>query len=125
HLSERHFHRRSLRVLKPATAGIFVVILAIYPYVVIGQLPPYDEWLSRDQLLLPLGTALIVLALCRMVGNLLGSGAAHLAGMGVLLGSVIVSGSICASYFVDWQKQKTLIEVFRATSAMEDASTVI
>jgi hypothetical protein len=114
-----------LGILAALAAGIFLTALAIHPYAVVGQRPPFVEWQTRDELLMPLGISFIVLALCRMVGALLGRGLAQLAGIAVLAFSVVVSAAICASYFVDWQKQQTLIEIFRATPALENASTII
>jgi hypothetical protein len=112
-------------ILQPAGAGLALISLAVYPYVVVGQHPPYEEWLSRHELLMPLGAALIVLAGCRIVGSVLGPDLARLFGLAAIGVAIVVSGSISASYFVDWQKQQNLVVALRATPTIAAASTIV
>ena len=91
----------------------------------VGQFPPYDEWDTRHELLAPLGIAIIVLAGCRVVRSLLGRRAAYMTGGAVIVLAVVVSASISAWYYVDWQKQKALVALLKATPAIEEASTVV
>jgi hypothetical protein len=115
-----------LGVLTALVVGVSLMALAVFPYVVVGHgSPPYEEWRSRDELLMPLGVAVVVLALCRIVGSLLGRSAAQVAGIGALALSVLASAAICASYYVDWQKQQALVDVFRASPALERGSVLI
>jgi hypothetical protein len=125
YLVRRRLGSRTRGISTALSAGLFLTVLAIYPYMVVDKGPPFMEWETRNELLMPLGIAFVVLAICRTIRAVLGRGVAQLAGMGVLTGSIVVSAAICGSYFVDWEKQQSLIEMFRATPALESASSVI
>lgn len=116
---------RTLRVLAPLSAGVVLSVLATYPYLVVGKQFPFEEWETRNELLLPLGVAFIALGVCRAIQALLGRRAAQGAGIAILAGSVVISAAFCASYSVDWQKQQSLIALFRETPALRSASTVV
>lgn len=115
----------ALGILTALLAGTFLIVLAIYPYVVVDRPPPFVEWQTRYELLMPLGVALVVLAVYRAVAATMGRGMAQLTGLAVLSSSIVLSISICMSYFVDWDKQQSLVEGFRATPALANASTVV
>jgi hypothetical protein len=116
---------RILRVLTPFALGMVLSVLAIYPYLVVGKQFPFVEWETRNELLMPLGVAFLVLAACRTIQALLGQRAAQGAGVAVVVGSVVISAATCASYSVDWQKQQSLLASFRETPALQSASTVV
>ena len=116
---------QTLKVLGALSAGLFLTVLAIYPYVAVDKGPPFIEWETRNELLMPLGIAFIVLAICRTLRVVWGRRMAQLFAIAVLAGSVLSSAGICSAYFVDWQKQQSLIEVFRATPTLARASSVV
>ena len=124
-LATRKVDPRFRGILTASFAGAFLIVLAVYPYIAVDKGPPFIEWETRNELLLPLGVALLVLAICRLARLALGRGAAQLMGMAVLASSLVLSASICASYLVDWQKQDALVGAFRRTPALESASTVV
>ena len=123
--ARRQLGARTLGILTPLFAGAFMTVLAIYPYVVVGKKLPFAEWETRDELLMPIGVAVLVLAFCRMVGAALGRNAARVAGLASLAASVVLSMSICAGYLLDWQKEEALVELFKTTPALQSATTVI
>jgi hypothetical protein len=99
--------------------------LAVYPYLVVGKRFPFEGWETRNELLLPVGVAFLLLGVCRAIQLLLGLRAAQAAGAALIVGSVVTSVSICAAYSVDWQKQQMLIRLFRDSPAVRNASTVV
>lgn len=48
-------------------AGVVLLFLAAYPYVVVGKVPSLVDWESRHQLLFPFGSALIIYSLISLV----------------------------------------------------------
>lgn len=101
--------------------GLFVFILGAFPYWILGLLPTFGEWSSRHQLLLPLGSALIIVAL---------SSFDTVGGKTVVI-SIFVGASLAhnmssyASLFGDWQKQQQLIGLFSQNSDIEQAELIL
>lgn len=125
YVARRGMSTPAMGILTALLAGTFLIVLAIYPYLVVDRPPPFVEWQTRYELLMPLGVAVVGLAMYRAAATALGKGMAQLTGVGVLSASIVFSISICIAYNVDWQKQQSLIEEFRATPELANASTVI
>ncbi len=100
-------------------AGAF--FFGAFPYWILGHIPSFTEWTSRHQLLLPLGFSLFV------VGFL---GYIQKEAKSIIIGFLI---AICVSlnfftyrdFFIDWQKQKQLISLFRTSTEVRDAEIII
>ena len=93
-LKRRRIDEEVIRVFLPFSAGAFMTALAIAPYISVGHFPPFKEWASRHELLLPLGIALILLACARGIGHLLGPGVAQGFAIAIVGCSVLASASI-------------------------------
>ena len=101
--------------------GVIVFILGAFPYWILGYVPTFTEWTSRHQLLLPLGTALMI------VGALAFN---DFRSKSIII-SIVVGTSLAfnmANYhalFVDWQKQKQLIQLFSTNSDIKQFNTIV
>jgi hypothetical protein len=98
----------SWKTLRLFIFGVFFFWLAAYPYLVVKHVPQMDDWDSRNQLLLPLGSALLLVYGVKLVTH-------HKAvtlPLYFLLVSMFVHTSILdhLSFQRDWYKQLSLME---------------
>lgn len=100
--------------------GFFAILLALLPYVILGLAPTFQEWSSRHQLLLPLGTSFLLVGILSFFGSQLR----------LFLLIFIVNTSITinvANYvalYQDWNKQKALIMLFKDNEEIKNAGIV-
>ena len=116
--------------------GLLAFFLGAFPYWILGYVPTFNDWSSRHQLLLPLGSALIIVGILSF-NNLNGKTKAHsiiIRGSQTINASVIsiiVGASLAfnvssyATLFIDWQKQKQLIHLFSKNADLERAGLVV
>jgi hypothetical protein len=101
--------------------GIFAFILGSFPYWILGLAPTFNEWSSRHQLLLPLGTALVITALLLSCPRFIKFVAL----------STVVSLSLSLgiinyyNFAVDWNKQKAIIQMFSESEDIRKADVVL
>ena len=101
--------------------GLLVFLLGAFPYWILGYVPTFHEWTSRHQLLLPLGSALVIVGVLSIN---------HLSDkMGVI--SIIIGASLAfnvetyATLFIDWQKQVQLMHLFANNTDIERAGLIV
>lgn len=99
--------------------GLLVLWLAVFPYLAVGKVPSFNDWDSRYQLLMPLGSALLIV------------------GTGLLFGNfrrfcyvATVISVICCAYFMsvlllDWWKQEEVIALLKRSEAVKAARTIV
>lgn len=103
-----------------ALIGILAIIFGVFPYWILGHAPTFEEWTSRHQLLLPLGFALFLAAivLSQREGRL-------------ILLSLIMGGSFALNintykdFYVDSNKQYSLIELIKNEHLIESSSIIV
>ena len=101
--------------------GIFVFLLAVLPYWILDLVPTFYEWASRHQLLMPLGTSMIIVGFIWLFPRPLR----------VLGTSVVVAGSLSlgvvnySQFWLDWQKQKMLVKLFAASDDIRKADVLL
>jgi hypothetical protein len=110
--------------------GVLVFILGAFPYWIVGHVPSFTEWTSRHQLLLPLGFALIIIGAWSNLGVLsvvVGlSRAFNLCVLSVVVGlSLAFNVSTYKDFFIDWQKQQQLIQLFSANPEIKNTSLIV
>ena len=93
----------------PFFIGVFVIALALFPYIAIGLRPPFHEWGNRNELLLPLGFAIIFTSCTRVLKVAFGHRIGRILTNLTLVLICAVSAMYCISYYFDWQKQEDLI----------------
>lgn len=101
--------------------GCFVFFAGGFAYWVLGLTPIFNDWNSRHQALLFLGTSLIILALIMLLSKRL-----KLIALSVIL-SLAISINVPSylSFYLDWQKQQSLIELIKNDSLIEKSDLVI
>jgi hypothetical protein len=111
-----------LKTLHLFFIGCLALFLAGFPYWIVNLVPTFNEWSSRHQLLFPLGTAVLVVAILQLFQN--------------RIKTIIVATLIAAclsyglatyySFIQDWQKQSELLKFMTAnTLKLKDANLVI
>ncbi len=107
--------------------GIFSFIAGVFPYVSVGLFPCLYDWDSRHQLLVPLGAGFIIYyGLKLIIDSLRLDRKIH-----ILLCSVLIALFInmnfrnCIEYQMDWYKQVSLIENFKASTEITDHTTFL
>jgi hypothetical protein len=103
-------------------AGLFVFIAACFPYWLLGRVPTFNVWSSRHQLLIPLSIAIILTTVIIRQRNRF-----YQKSLLIFFASISMAYNLNAyiSYYVDWEKQLQLIELFSKNKAIKDASLVI
>jgi hypothetical protein len=103
------------------TLGLVVFILGGIPYWILGNVPTFLDFDSRNQLLFPLGSALVIVAITSFRGF---SGRAVF--ISTVLGvSLAFNLSKYSELFMDWQKQAQLIRLFAASEDVKNAGLVV
>jgi len=109
------------RLLACFALGVAAFVLGGFPYWILGHIPTFTEWTSRHQLLLPLGTALMLVALLWFL-----PGRARTAALSVLVAASLSFGIGNAyAFWVDWKKQRTIAELMAREPAIAQASFVV
>lgn len=115
--------------------GGLVFLLGVFPYWITGKVPLFNDLASRFQLLLPLGSALVIVGIlniswvvCCKFGRFF-CRAMRVVKYSII--SLIVGSSIAfntstfAALFVDWQKQQQLIQLFHNSPKLEHAGLIV
>jgi hypothetical protein len=99
--------------------GPVILVFGAFPYWILGYVPTFGEWSSRHQLLLPLGVALSLVGLWYYLKGGLGI-------VCVFVGlSLAHNISAYKDFFVDWQKQKQLIQIFASSPAIKNGGLIV
>jgi hypothetical protein len=106
--------------------GILIFALGALPYLILGHVPTFSEWTSRHQLLLPLGTSVILLVVCSYFKNIFKFGLLHLGLLSMVVGaSLAIDVSKNKDFFIDWQKQQQLVQLFSMDSAIKEGALIV
>ena len=106
--------------------SIIVLILGLFPYWIIGAAPSFFDWQSRHQLLMPLGGAFLIVWIIFMSGAWRQSFPNRLALMSIVIGvSITINVSTYYSYYIDWQKQINLVQMFKLNENIKRADLII
>lgn len=101
--------------------GFVALVLALFPYLLLGLIPTFTDWTSRHQILMPLGISLLTVGLAAYLRP---SGASAFARLVI---SASLAWNIHAYYelYIDNQKQQDLVAFLRASPQVRNASLVI
>lgn len=112
---------RPRRVLSWLALGVLAFVLGGFPYWILGYVPTFMEWPSRHQLLLPLGTATVLIALAWLLPP-----RARTAALALVIAASLSLGVTNAYEFrVDAQKQRRLVELLARDPAVARASLIV
>ena len=100
--------------------GILAILFALFPYLILGLAPTFQEWSSRHQLLLPLGMSLLLVGILsffryRFRLFLL---------IFIVLASIAINVANYVALYQDWNKQKALIMLFKDNEEIKNAGIV-
>ena len=103
-------------------SSLLALFFGLFPYLILGYVPTFDEWTSRHQLLMPLGLSLFfvwLIGLSKIDGN-------RKIYIALLISvSLVINIKNYTALFLDNQKQQALIEFVRHSSAIKQAPLVI
>jgi hypothetical protein len=106
--------------------GFLCFFLALFPYLVTGNIPLNQDWLPRHQLLVPLGAVLMIFYSIQLLFSFI-----KINNIKIIVVSIIISLFIFANcnnymeYYKDWFKQLALIENFKMNSKIKNGETFI
>ena len=101
--------------------GLLSIICASFPYWILGLTPTFNEWSSRHQLLLPLGFSLLIIGTVISIKK---------SNFKIYLITIVIGASIylnVSTYldlFVDWRKQKNIIELIKNNELIYNSELV-
>lgn len=100
-------------------AGTVIAYLAVFPYLAVGKIPSYIDWVSRHQVLLPLGAAILAWA-----PGLVLPPAPRIAWFtGIVALFLAVNLGFHASVLRDAIKQEAMMQAFAREEALAAGST--
>jgi hypothetical protein len=103
--------------------GWFLFFLAVFPYNVVGQVPRLTDWLSRYQILIPLGVSLILIYGIRL---LIPSERIQKLIYSLIISSFLLTNiSFYVDFQKDWYKQASLIENFKTSEIIKGNSSFL
>jgi hypothetical protein len=101
--------------------GFVALATAIFPYLILGLVPTFTDWTSRHQILMPLGVSLLIAGLGTIIRPPGGGSITQL----VISASLAWNISAYYGLYIDEQKQQDLIEFFRSSPQVRNASLVV
>lgn len=112
-------------VLAPACVGITLLGLAVAPYLAVGHEFPFRGLDSRDEILMPLGTALFLLALVRAIRLQTNSQIAATFAVMLVALSTVASAVEGYRYYIDWNKQLSLVRLMAENEDIRSGSLIV
>ena len=109
--------------LYPFLMGAFAFWLAAFPYLFVNKVPQPLDWYSRHQLLLPLGSALLLVYGVKFLNR----NKAFMLSINLLLVFVFAQDTMLSyiSFQRDWFKQVSLIENLRESSLIKNHTSFL
>lgn len=101
--------------------GFLALFLGLFPYWILKLTPTFYDWTARHQLLMPLGTSLILSSLIFVIPRKFAVGLFSL----LTAASIAYCAQTYVDFYVDWKKQQSLIEAFKASPEVRAASVLV
>ena len=100
--------------------AILAIVLAVFPYWILGLTPSFFDWSSRHQLLMPLGLSLIITYfLSKTETN------RYIYFTFFLSFSIVINATNYFNFWKDWNKQKELISVLKINPSLKDKKLIL
>jgi hypothetical protein len=101
--------------------GLIIFILGGFAYWILGHTPAFNSWNSRHQLLLSFGTSIMLFSLIISTRNL-----AREMVLLIFLSIFLITNFLSyKEFYVDWNKQKNLIQIFSQNQVLRDSDLII
>ena len=112
---------------------ILCLILATFPYFILGISPSYYNFNSRHQILMPIGVALLFLSMIKIILKInkifsinLNSLTIKIYFVTILIGlSMLANWCNYINSFYDWRKQKLLIDFFSNSDEIQNSDLIL
>jgi len=104
-------------------AGLLIFFLGALPYLLVGKPPTFSSWDTRNQLLLPFGTAVIVLAGIRSISQF--RAVARIIGIGALAACMLVAMVESLALVADWNKQAQITAAMADSEELRQSRTIV
>ncbi len=102
-------------------AGVIIFILGAFPYWILGRVPTFNEFSSRHQLLMPLGTA-VFWSYCLASFN----SNSRRVGLSVLVSLSLAIGMVSyLNLYIDWKKQKQILTFLKKDPISKNSDLVL
>jgi hypothetical protein len=107
--------------IKLLRAGLFALVFAVFPYCVLGHVPTFHTEESRHQLLMPLGTALLVVGLLKLFPSEVRRAAFTF----MIAISLALNVQAYTEFYRERHKQNELISLMAQNDQIRKASLVV
>lgn len=104
--------------------GIFLFLLAVFPYCAVGKLPQMGNWNSRNQILVPLGMAFIIYYLILLTAKI-HKKIPSIMLVGVVSVFIVQNLDGYYRYYIDWIYQRSLLNQFKQSKIVQENTTFI
>lgn len=112
---------KSDNVIRFFLIGLTIFILGGFAYWILGHTPAFNSWNSRHQLLLSFGTSIMLFSLIVSSKNL-----AREIILLIFLSIFLITNFLSyKEFYVDWNKQKNLIQIFSQNQVLRDSDLII
>lgn len=116
---------RTRRTTPILAVGLVTLALGILPYLLVGKFPSFDLWESRNQLLMPLGVAIVVVATFRSLASTVWRPVAVVLAVASVVGVVALSLGISLTLVADWNKQTQIIQALDSQPLVRNGRTIV
>jgi len=113
------FNRRKLLIM--ALMGVAALILAGFPYWLVGHPQRFYNWDSRHQILMPLGVAIILASLF----GLLPKNIRKVYFCFLLALFLVLNVQSYYAYYIDWNKQKAIIDIISHQPLIKEGRLIV
>ncbi|WP_454841339.1 hypothetical protein [Pseudomonas hormoni] len=101
--------------------GAVVIFVGGFPYWILSYIPTFMEWTSRHQLLMPLGSAIVISSALLLI-----PGKVRAVSLVVIVAACLSYGLVSYfNFYVDWQKQLFVIEKLKRDPVVAEARFLI
>jgi hypothetical protein len=97
------------------------ILLALFPYWILGLTPTFVEWSSRHQLLMPLGVSLLLVQIITKFSRY----SRYLIFTIFISISIVMNLNNYFNFFVDWNKQKAIMNLLAKNIEIKDKKLVL
>lgn len=101
--------------------GFFILYIGVFPYAVVHCYPSFFEWSSRHQLLLPLGSSVVILSIWIRLGV-----QCRILFISILLSvAVLYNISTYKDYYYDWRKQSYILKLIKKNELIRNSNLIV
>jgi hypothetical protein len=116
---------RAREVTPILALGLIAVLVGVLPYLLVGKVPTFANWDARNQLLMPLGVATVIVATVRAVAAISRPLVVRAISVALITGFAFLSLYVSLTLVADWKKQEQIIHALASAQLVRDGSTIV